>query len=248
MATKENSSIQPLGTPVKRRLKVATEHFCEQLMQREAMVEALGEARGFTRDQIAGFRLGLVAEVDELPEFNNPLYKNRISIPYLDANGQPVQLRFWGRKPARPGEAFSKYLGMPGDKVRVFGAQNLCNGGEVREIDGEMVNMIHVAEGEFDAMSLMASGRRAIALPGASFPLNRLKHQLQGFSWIVLWADPDEAGRKLADRIRAEFPHNTITVALKRDVNDTFKEGGTAALDELEERALRTGGAYENPS
>lgn len=233
------NSMLPLGEVRKHQLKLAIDHFHQRLMDRPAMVDAIGEARGFTREMIAGFRLGIVHDVDGFPAYNRPQWIGRVSIPYFDASGEPTQVRFWSRRES------PKYQTCPGDPQRLYNPAAIASGGDVREIGGEQVNVIHVAEGEFDAMSLIATGRSAIALPGSKFPMARLRHQLQGFTWIVVWADPDRAGREMAANIREIFPAQTLTVALTKDVNDTFKEGGAEALAEAESKALLAGGAYE---
>src|SRR5690606_41856053 len=67
-------------------------------------------------------------------------------------------------------------------------------------------DVLHVAEGEFDAIILNSVGLPAIGLPGASNWKPSYRRLLAGFSRIWIWADPDQAGGGMARRLEQALP------------------------------------------
>lgn len=176
-------------------------------------------ARGIDRETAATFRLGVVTD----PEPEHVAYRGMIAIPYLgrpskDAPLETWQMRFHCFQPHEH-NFHGKYNTMKGDSPRLFNTQHLYGSG----------NVIHLTEGEFDAMILNKIGLPAIAVPGAHSWAPRHKFALAGFSRIFLWADPDEAGAELSHTIRRDLRH-TVTIKLEADVTDTYKAGGAGAL------------------
>lgn len=92
--------------------------------------------------------------------------------------------------------------------------------------------------GNCDAMLLTQLGLPAIAFPGAKSWHPHHKRMLAGFPHIYIWADPDQAGREFADRVREDLPHARVVPLRDGDVGETFLAGGVdainAALDRLD--------------
>ena len=137
--------------------------------QREALAEATASyqaavtadiaryllSRGIGRAEAATFRLGVVAD----PHPGHERFRGFLAIPYLDQFGQPLTIRFRCTQQHEHRDfGHGKYMGIKDDPARVF------NVGAIHRADDE----IHVAEGEFDALTLVMAGLPAVATPGAS--------------------------------------------------------------------------------
>ena len=57
-----------------------------------------------------------------------------------------------------------------------------------------------------------------------------------GFQRVFVWADPDEAGRELADKIQADLPRAQMVPLSLGDVNETFLRGGVDAINDALDR------------
>lgn len=176
--------------------------------------------RGVDVREVDTYRLGEV--VDPPPGFSK--YKGMICIPYLGLDGLPKQVRF--RCPQAHDHSahyHGKYMSMKDDPPRIFNVKAIQRAGSV----------IHVAEGEFDAIILNKCRMNAVAIPGASLFQGRHREMLKGFNTIYLWADPDDAGVEMSRRLQSML-RNVVHVPLKSgDVTDTYKEGGETALTDI---------------
>lgn len=118
-----------------------------------ANVEAVGPylgARGISRETAVSFRLGSVT--DALP--GHERFEGMLCIPYLDAHGRPVSLKFRNLVDgARP-----KYDQPAAQQPRLFNVSALTAD----------VDQVAVCEGELDAVLLTQLGVPAVGVPGAS--------------------------------------------------------------------------------
>lgn len=95
--------------------------------------------------------------------------------------------------------------------------------------------------GNCDAILLNSIGLPAVGVPGVEAWLSRHRRMLAGFSKVWVWADPDDAGAKLAARITRSLRSAQIVPLRPEtgDVTDLWKAGGPAALLELIEEGKR---------
>ena len=148
----------------------------------------LGEA---ARDR---FRLGYVEPADDVPT----RYWHRLAIPYLTPTGV-VQIRY--RRLADDNSP--KFLGDAGEEVTLYNASATLRGGPV----------LFITEGEPDVWAIETLTRYpAVGIPGA---LSWGKHPywarcFVNFPQLILAADGDEAGNKLADAVGKDLPETRI--------------------------------------
>ncbi|GGK13394.1 hypothetical protein GCM10010124_02430 [Pilimelia terevasa] len=148
-------------------------------------------------------------------------FRGFLAIPYLDHRDQPLALRFrcLAEHDHRAG-GHGKYMSETGDTGRMFNVRAVHQAGDV----------IHVCEGELDAIILAKLGLHAVALPGALAWQPRHRRMLAGFSRVWVWGDPDDAGADFIARIvRAHRAAKGVRLR-HGDVTDTYLHGGGNAL------------------
>lgn len=173
------------------------------------------------------FRLGLV--LDAPPEHRR--YEGMLSIPILK-RGVVQGMRFRCIQEAclvntreEHHEEHPKFQSTPGARTWLYGTDAMLNPSD--EID--------ITEGEPDAWTLSgALGLTAIAISGVdTWKANPWWAFLfEGHRRIRLWADPDKAGRKLADQIAKDLGQRVMVVDLPDDVSWTYRDYGVGALIE----------------
>lgn len=177
--------------------------------------------RGIHEESARSFRLGVVGD-DALP--GDEAYAGRLSIPYLTRSGV-VDIRYRCidthdcRELGHP-----KYLGRPGAGLRIYGVlQGLFDSRDY----------LCVTEGELDALILWQCGLPAVGLPGASSWKPHYARVLEDYSRVFLFADGDEAGKKLA-RVVAENVIGCVPITMPpgMDVNDVLLTYGPGWLRE----------------
>lgn len=219
----EPSTLRPLTRSQREELEQATAAF-----QRSVTPAVAGWllARGIERADALTARLGFVAE--EVPGYGQ--YLGNLAIPYLAADGHPVQLRFrcLGDHNCRE-LGHGKYRTMAGDPARIY------NVGAIHRAD----DVIHIAEGELDAVILNRIGLPAVAVPGANNWKPHHRRMFAGFSEVLVWADPDEAGAEMARKITRSLTSARKVRLTRGDVTDTFKAGGAEALLAALERSVQ---------
>lgn len=210
----EQKLLQPLSASQREVVEEATASY-QAALTRDAAVYL--HARGITEDVASTFRLGSV--LDPFPGHGK--FAGFLSIPYLDANGKALTIRFRciGEHDHRQ-YGHGKYMSISHDPARVF------NIGAIHRADDE----IHVCEGEMDAITLNQIGLPAIAIPGATGWRNHHRRMLAGFSRVWVWGDPDDAGAQFTQKIVASMRQAKGVRLDGRDVNDTYKAGGAKAL------------------
>jgi 5S rRNA maturation endonuclease (ribonuclease M5) len=165
---------------------------------------------------IDAYRLGLVdGGIAE-----HAAFAGWISIPYLTRLGGVVQLKF--RRLSGDGP---KYMGS-GGQSRLYNTMALDK--------ADRLGYVALCEGELDAIVLDGlCGIPAVGIPGVDTWGSRPEWReiFQGYSRVLVFADPDEPGQKLAGRITRELDTAQL-VALPGDVNETFLSHGAEKIRE----------------
>jgi len=160
-------------------------------------------------------RLGMVG--DPMP--GHELYKSRLSIPYITANGQVKDLRFRSMDGNEP-----KYLSVPNSVTRLYEVRSLASGPD----------QVVVCEGELDTLvARKALGVAAVGIPGAShWDANEHWHNLlSGVSEVYVVCDADDAGRNLAKSIaRTVSQAQVVNLPDGMDITDFYMEHGSEEL------------------
>jgi len=173
--------------------------------------------RGLTDEVIARYRLGQVdGSVAE-----HVSYSGMISMPYVTKLGGVTSLKF--RQLASDKEP--KYL--TPYPTRIFNPIALDR--------AEALGYVAICEGELDAIVLDAlCGIPAVGVPGVetykAHP--EWKEMLRGFSRVLMFPDPDEAGKRLASQILSDLDTAHV-VALPGDVNETYLQIGSDKIREI---------------
>ncbi len=169
------------------------------------------EARGLNRQAVDTSLLGVVSN----PEPGHPQWGTWLSIPYQRHDGQVVGMRFRCLTSGCEHEHHGKYMSVKGAPVRTYGISCIHDAEDV----------IHVCEGELDSLVLRQAGMMAIAIPGVDAWMPRHKHMLAGFSKVYVWADPDEAGLDLVNRVTRSLRQATPIRLTHGDVTETYLAG-----------------------
>ncbi len=174
-------------------------------------LKELAEARGFTEEFLT--KCGI--SVDDNPDF--PII---IEYPHMTGVWHERRRRWTGdtRQP--------KYHHPKGETVRLFNPMRL----------GPNAEMVWFAEGEFDALALIATGIPAIGVPGAS-SFRRVARHLYSSALVVIAFDGDAAGREASAKTAGVFAQAKTRVfefdpgltdtdpPLKIDLNDLHIQG-----------------------
>jgi DNA primase len=151
------------------------------------------------------------------------MMKDRLAIPFIGPKGNVYDLRFRCiQSHDCKEERCPKYLGLDGVETRIYNAQALV----------APTDYIFVTEGELDAATLTVCGWPAIGLLGANSWKKHYPRLLAGFSKVVLVADGDDAGHKLASTFRRAMPSagNVILCQQGDDINSVFVREGREGL------------------
>jgi DNA primase len=114
-------------------------------------------------------------------------------------------------------------MGLPHEPSRPFNVGAIQRAGDV----------IHVTEGEIDAMTLTQVGFHAIGLPGATNWSNVYRRLLAGFSRVWVWGDPDEAGAGMVSKVSRALSTAKGVRLKDGDVNETYIKFGAEGLQRL---------------
>lgn len=208
---------QTLKLPVKKRREYVARAVEEYAAKLDLVVPYL-ESRGIRRDTAEKWKLGYV----ETPLPGHEDFVGRLAIPYLTPSG-PLCIKF------RCVEAHDckstgcvKYLGEPNEN-RLFGVWNFRHDDPV----------IHICEGELDAIVATQAGVRAVGVPGATQWRGYWDHLFEGYDEVVLLRDGDAAGRKMSESLMGRMPHcRTVKMPEGEDVSSFVLANGGAALIE----------------
>lgn len=183
--------------------------------------------RGVPPAAVDSFRLGLVH--DAPPEHRR--YEGMLSIPIIK-RGVVQGMRFRCiREECKVNtreechDEHPKFRSVPGARTWLYGTDAMLN--PTDELD--------VAEGEPDAWILSGVlGLSVVSIPGVdTWKANPWWALLfEGHRRIRLWADPDKAGRRLADQFVRDVGQKVMVVDLQDDVSWTHRDHGVGALIE----------------
>lgn len=184
-----NRALWPVTDARREALEEATTRYEEALTPDAGAWLAAGGIRPETA-RVA--RLGVA--VDPLPEHGK--FRGYLAIPFLDADGAPLQLRFRrlnGRK--RGNQAHGKYHSIAGEPTRMFNIEALH----------DPFHEIHVCEDLLDALVLKQAGLLAVAIPDADY-LPRHRRMLAGFGRVWCWGDPKDGEAGLTSKVVGSLP------------------------------------------
>jgi DNA primase len=159
----------------------------------------------------AAYRLGLVDGA--IPEHAS--FAGWISIPYLTRLGGVVQLKFRRLDGGEP-----KYMGS-GGPPRLYNTTALDK--------AERLGYVALCEGELDAIVLDGLCRiPAVAIPGVDTWAGRPEWAeiFRGFTRVLMFADQDEPGQKLAQRILRDLDTAHVVRLPAKDANETYLAHG----------------------
>jgi hypothetical protein len=213
--------LRPENARQKAALLRAVETF-EQAYEGSPAQEYI-ESRGIGARTAAAHRIGYVSP-DALVE-GWERFAGRICIPYLNVNKEPVWAKFRANPLVR--EFKAKYAQQEGGRGRLFNLPALNHPGD----------LICLAEGELDVMTLTALGIPAVGVPGSKHWRAYMKRCLDGYGRVVLFYDDDEngAGKALVAAVKASIP-DVIALAAPggyNDLNDAYTNGFGDAIRRL---------------
>lgn len=211
--------MQPLSPELKKSLAHAARVYQAQMDSRG--LEYLAR-RGLDEAAAVAHRIGLVSS----PLDGHDRMAGRLVIPHLGPGGNVYDLRFRciEHEDCKEAGCKSKYLGLPGVQTRTYNTRAIAEAGDE----------LHVTEGEMDAISLGAAGLPAIGVPGVNALPRHFGRMVAGFSRVTMWADGDDAGRGLAEKIaRAVTGVRILVMKDGLDVNSVLVNGGVDAIHRL---------------
>lgn len=174
--------------------------------------------RGIGPSAAERFRLGVVA----CAESPYDRYMGRLAIPYLDRIG-PVGFTFRCIEAHTCKEAgCPKYLQLEGQEVGLFNVLSLDSDEEVA----------HLCEGELDAITLsQIVSDPVVAISGVAKWKPHFPYHFTGFDRVVVWADGDPAGEKMATMVRRSVGNaDVVEMPSGEDLNSVFCWKGPDAI------------------
>lgn len=208
----ESERLQPLSESQLETLEMAVSQYQGQLGPGAAQY-LMG--RGITEETALTFRLGVV----DVPAPGHERYRGWLAIPYLDAAGRPVSVRFRCIE-SHEHVGHGKYASLAGDPPRLFNVGALL----------EDADELHITEGEFDAMILTQLGLCAVGVPGASLWRGYFPFLLDGVPSVRVWGDPDSAGGDFVRKVCGTVPQAVPVQLTLGDVSETFSALGGDGL------------------
>lgn len=213
MSTESNAP-EPVGEEAMQILDEALTQY-QRALNRDATAIGYLRSRGFDREDVTNFRLGIVS--DPLPGHHR--FEGMLVIPYLWRDDRPLTMRFRCIQDHQH-VGHGKYNSITGDPGRIFNVRALH--------DAESV--IHLCEGELDAIILNKVGLQAVGMPGATTWRPRHRRALAGFSRIHVWGDPDDAGSAFVMKVTNALKQAHAVPIKGGDVNEVFLKEGAAGL------------------
>ncbi|MFK0295496.1 toprim domain-containing protein [Streptomyces sp. NPDC090442] len=197
-------------------LDQAATAYHKQLTDTSPAAEYL-KKRGLSQDSAQYFQLGYVAN----PLSGHERYAGMLAIPYVNRQGT-VAIRYRCIAEHKCKEhGHGKYLREPGDDAKIFNILTLTLN----------TPRIAICEGEMDAITAWQCGIPAIGVAGAQNWNKIFNRLIRGYREVVILADGDGAGLKLADTISEKNEHaTTAQVPPEFDVNSYYLECGKDAL------------------
>lgn len=172
------------------------------------------ESRGITLETAKTHRLGVVGSEDHGHERD----QGRLSIPYLDRIGvYGFKFRCLLAHDCKEAGC-PKYTNPAGQELSLYNVLALDSDSET----------LHITEGELDAIVLSSIiAGPVVAIPGASLWKKHFPFHLAGFTRVLVWADGDEPGTKMAARIADTCAQAEVfQMPSGEDVNSMFLKNG----------------------
>lgn len=210
-----------LSVELRQSLAIAADRYHLQLNKEREVVSPARSCllgRGLI-PVVDAYRLGMVdGSIAEHAPFTG-----WISIPYLTRLGGVVQIKF-----RRTDESDGpKYMGSGG-------APRLYN--TIALDAAEALGYVAVCEGEFDAIILDGlCGIPAVGIPGVDTWGSRPEWReiFAGFTKVLVFADQDEPGQKLAARILRDLDTAQLVQLPAKDVNEAYLQFGADKIREV---------------
>ena len=165
--------------------------------------------RGLAPETVWEAGLGYVGTPDER---SHRRLEGSIEIPYIDARGRRVGARY---RHLRLGTQ-RKYDQVHGTRAHLYGVS----------LTQEPV--VHLTEGEFDALVLRQLGLSAVGVPGATAWKREWRWLFRDTDLVVVWTDADEAGKRARQRIAGSVSQvtdvRTVELPDGMDVTDVYLE------------------------
>lgn len=207
-----------LSKEQKRLLESTASQYAEHLPEAAEWLEG----RGIDLEHARYEGLGVVRKAPAVHE----QYEGRLCIPYITDFG-PVAMSFrCMQEHDCKAEGHGKYLKPKNQETTLYG---------VRSFD-DAVDWIGVCEGELDSLILRQIGIPAVAIPGSTNWQDHWPNVFEDLSRLYVFADADDAGQKMYERLRDKLSMPVIKVRLPKgeDVNSTFlKYGAQAIVDRI---------------
>lgn len=192
-----------LSNEQRNLLETSTELYSRSLWR----VEDYLESRGLSLEFANGERLGYVE--DPIP--GQEQFHGRLSIPYITRAGV-VNLKF--RRLEEGGSP--KYLNLSGFETNLYHVQSLFTQSEV----------MCVAEGEIDALSLVSCGIPCVGVPGVKAWKPYYRRCFDDWPTVFVFCDGDEPGRDFGSFLAREIKARPIHLPEGEDANSMLvKEG-----------------------
>lgn len=216
----EREPLLPLSDSQREALEEATATYHRGLDLTDAVVQHL-VGRGLDKGVADTFRLGAVD--DPMP--GHERFRGFLAIPYLGHGDRPLTIRFrCVHEHVHRDFGHGKYMSLPDDEPRIFNVRAIHAAAQSPE------GVLHVTEGEFDAMVLSKIGLHAVAIPGAHLWSPHFRRAMAGFNRVWVWGDPDDAGADLVNRITRSLRSAKGVRLRDGDVTETYLAGGADAL------------------
>jgi len=191
-----------------QRFKTYTEQFWKS---EEAQRYWVG--RGLSVQMAKVFFVGFVSQ----PLRGDSRFTNRLAIPYITANNQPVSYKFRAIE-----ETKKRYDKDKNDPSRIFNTRVLRS-----------ARKVVITEGEIDAIAATQCGLQAVGVPGA----NNWKPEWTRIfrnRLVTVLADGDEAGEEFADRVSSLlYGVRVVMMPQGEDTCSMLKEKGEEWIREM---------------
>ena len=173
------------------------------------------ESRGFTGEFLSRYGVRHAVEADDCPE-----YGDWIAIPYRNLTGT------WHNKYRNLADKGPKYFAPHGSDAHLYNPA----------LVGPDAEIVWLTEGEFDCLSLIAIGHKAVGVPGVTGFKPVWKHLFSDAVVIVAF-DPDDAGRNAAIKVASLFRRSHVFDQYPdgRDLNDWFKDDPNGMFDTIDD-------------
>lgn len=215
----EPGELRPLSDSQREALAEAVRTY-EQGLAADLEAQDYLDARGITEEGAHTYRLGVVST----PLPGHERFRGWLAIPYLLHDDEPRSIRFRCIEDHNHREHYhGKYMSLPDEPARVFNVRAVNRADDI----------IHLTEGELDAVILGQLGYDAVAIPGASGFQPHHRRLLMGFSKVYVWGDPDDAGADFVNRVTRALPRASAVRLREGDVTETYLAGGERAISQL---------------